>query len=365
MPAHRLELVVEAPELVVHPVEVARRARRARPGWGRRRGRGSRRARSPRAAPPTAGSDRRPTARGRSRAASASNTLPTRDGDEEIARGGERAGVLRDQRVRLRARRRRELIRERAELVVGRDRLVSSAGSRRWTPSAAVEREHAVDVAANVACVARIRRSSSLSPGGGVNPNRDSFVAGPSSDSAAAIDWSRSSQLCRARRRRASAACVAELLGVASGPHREELPELLGLRLQALIGRGPALKRPELLDARVRLPEDAEPEGADDDEQCGDQRERDQELRPHRDRDARDERASGRLPDPRRGRLPRTPSPASGSERRGRCRRGRDQPFAVDLLHVLVRRDDVDELARRRVDVVALEVQRALVAVRP
>src|SRR5204863_4541984 len=50
----------------------------------------------------------------------------------------------------------------------------------------------------------------------------------------------------------------------------------------------------------------------------------------------------------------------SGSENRRRSCRADDQPLAVDLLHVLVGTDDRRDLAGRHVDVVTLEVQRAL-----
>ena len=135
------------------------------------------------------------------------------------------------------------------------------------------------------------------SPGGGANPKRDSFVAGPSSDSAAAIDWSTSSQGCRCSRRRETCLPRSELLGVGGGADGEQLPELLGLRLQALVGRRPALQRPERLDAGVRLPEHAEAEDADDDEQGGDQRRtRRAASSAPRSGCARRARARGRLP---------------------------------------------------------------------
>ena len=52
VPARRLELAVQSPQLVVHPVDVRARASRARRGSARRAGRRSRRPRSLPAAPP-------------------------------------------------------------------------------------------------------------------------------------------------------------------------------------------------------------------------------------------------------------------------------------------------------------------------
>ena len=67
VPARGLELAVEPSQLVVHPVHVRAKRRRARRGSGRRAGRRSRRRRSPRAAPRSAGSGRSATTRGRVR----------------------------------------------------------------------------------------------------------------------------------------------------------------------------------------------------------------------------------------------------------------------------------------------------------
>ena len=167
-------------------------------------------------------------------------------------------------------------------------------------------------------------RAALSSSGGGTNPKRDSFVAGPSCESAAAIASSTSIQLppardartsCRRRRCRCSGSAAARTASSCRSCCA------CVCRLWYVAAR--QLQRPERLDARVRLAEHAEAEDADGDQQGGDQRERDEQLRPHRDRDRGDERGrAGRLGRDRGGEPPPPDAgPVTGAQAAsvGRC----------------------------------------------
>ena len=79
------------------------------------------------------------------------------------------------------------------------------------------------------------------------------------------------------------------------------MPDLASLGPQAAIGRGAELQRPERLDAGIRLPEHAQTEDADRDEQRGDHGQREQELRANGERGPTDRPDDRALPAARGG----------------------------------------------------------------
>ena len=286
MAADRLELVVEAPQLIVHPVHVGRqRAQLVTVVHDEAPGEVAfRDLREPLLGALDGADERRrqdePEQRRQQDARGA-------HADEQVPRGGVGAAVLGDQRVGLPARPRRELVGDDAEVEVVADRSRQEALAR--TPAAdavrrsdlrkrgrdePVVRPDAVDQAA----VGRRRlefEARRIGCGPDLRQRRGDRLVGEH-PRAAPHDA------------RAALAEVPVQARVLRDADRQELAQLPGLGLQALVARGSQLQLPERLDPGVGLAEDAQAQDGDDDQQRSDRRERDEQLRPDLDGRAAD-----------------------------------------------------------------------------
>ena len=142
-----------------------------------------------------------------------------------------------------------------------------------------------------------------------------------------------------------------------------------GVALELAVRDGPFLERPERLHAVVRLPEHAQPEHADRDDEQGRADERDEQLgvdlagrRPTARTSGLSARLSSRV-STTAARLLRAGSDRAQTSAGRPPDHVRDQPLSVDPRDVLIGGRDRRHLVGLDVDVVALEVQRAPVAV--
>ena len=196
------------------------------------------------------------------------------------------------------------------------------------------------------------------------------WVSGPIRTSAFATAWSIATSLASAADRDDPGVDLEE---VRPGILDEEQAECLRVALELAVREGSLLERSEPRRSVVRLAEDTQPEQADGDDEHGGADERDEQLRVDLGRqaaDPADESVVARVRQPSLCRPePLAPAVAEPrtrpqrTERRGRSRQARDQPASVDPRNVAVGGRDRHDLARLGVDVVALEVQRAPVAV--